>query len=88
MRGAAQADGRGRLALALRGGRHGGDEDQLAVGLITPGFQFGDGDFGDVMAVRQDGLEVQAQFAGHFVNAPGREAVGMLGMFRHRRAHS
>ena len=73
--GVAQADRRGGLAFALRRGRHGGDQDQVAVRAAGPPLQFVDRDLGDVVPVRQDALGVQAQFGGHFVDPPRRDAV-------------
>ena len=53
-----EADGGGGLAFTLWGGGHGRHEDKPAVGLISPRLQFGERNFGDIMAVWQNDLGV------------------------------
>ena len=61
-----QTDGRGGFAFALRRRRHRRHQNQMSVGAMLSRFQFGDGNFGDVMAVWEKVFGVQAQFTGDF----------------------
>jgi hypothetical protein len=82
-----EADGGGGLAFALRRGRHGRDENQMTIRLILSRLQFGDGNFGDVMAMRKDAFGVEAQFSGYFRDATGGQTF-QDGIFVRHNGHT
>jgi hypothetical protein len=55
----------------------------MTIRLMLSGLQFGDGNFGNVMAMRQDAPGVEAQFSGYFRDESRRLTIHSSSFVRH-----